>query len=221
MKLIALLVLLIFITSCTNGGNTMNVKLNVDNIQIAGTYYDSNSSDGVILLHMLPNTKEAYKEYGKELQKDYKVIAIDFRGFGESDLDWKTFDDNDWNKLVDDVHAAREYLESNGVNKINIIGASIGANTALNYAAENKDVNAIVLLSPGLNYRGIKTDKTIKQFDGNILIIVNDGDTGSYEDSKKLSELNNEVVLKVYKGNKHGTNMLNSEVKNLIKGFIK
>ena len=198
-----------------------NVKLNVDNITIAGTYYDSNSSDGVILLHMLPNTKEAYKDFAKELQKDYKVIAIDFRGFGESDLDWKTFDENDWNKLVDDVHAAREYLEKKGVNKINIIGASIGANTALNYAAENKDVNAIVLLSPGLNYRGIKTDKTIKQFDGDILIIVNDGDTGSYEDSKRLSELNKEVVLKVYKGNKHGTNMLNDEAKNLIKGFIK
>ena len=198
-----------------------NVKLNVDNIQIAGTYYDSNSSDGVILLHMLPNTKEAYKDFAKELQKDYKVIAIDFRGFGESDLDWKTFDENDWNKLVDDVHVAREYLENKGVNKISIIGASIGANTALNYAAENKDVNSIVLLSPGLNYRGIRIDKTIKQYDGDILIIVNDGDTGSYEDSKKLSELNNKVVLKIYKGNKHGTNMLNDEVKNLIKGFIK
>ena len=61
------------------------------------------------------------------------------------------------------------YLEKQGIDleKIGIIGASIGANLAIEYLFKKIFIKTAILLSPGLDYRGIKTIEIAKNIKPN------------------------------------------------------
>lgn len=83
------------------------------------------------------------------------------RGHGKSvnqNGTFQSFTPNDFNKMKLDVKAAKQFLVTQkGINPKNIaiVGASIGANVALKYAAVDPSIKAVVLLSPGLHYKGV------------------------------------------------------------------
>lgn len=195
----------------------------------------------------------------KLCEAGFNSLAIDFRGHGESvrgqtsmysagsgvtkgrrfDLDngFKTFDhkkftDQEQQAKILDVRAAVAWLEKNrGVDKDNLvlIGASIGANLALQYMAEDPSIKKVVLLSPGFNYRGIKTDQLMKKLvpDQRVLLVASDDDEYSFKTVKELNRLalkNSE--LWEFSGLGHGTTMferrpeLMSEVVGWIKAFL-
>lgn len=181
-----------------------------DDFHIEADFYNSNSSKSLILLHQLSMTKQSWKAFSqKALAKNYNVIAIDLRGHGQSQGLYQEMTDEDFPKSVNDVKAAKNYLQLvHSDSKISIIGASIGANLAAKFSNEDD----IVLLSPGLNYRGITTENDIKNAKKRVLIIVAKGDTYSYSSSLKLKQLNPNVELKVLDGSEHGVKMLTPEI---------
>lgn len=107
---------------------------------------------------------------------DYAVLSIDLRGHGESTtsqngntiLSFQSFTPDDFNKMIMDVKAAKQFLVTQkniNPNNVAIVGASIGANVALNYAAaSDPSIKVVVLLSPGLDYKGVTTSDAIKQY---------------------------------------------------------
>jgi dienelactone hydrolase len=114
-----------------------------------------------------------------------------------------------------DVKAAKQFLVTQkniNPNNIAIVGASIGANIALNYAASDPSIKAVVLLSPRLDYKGVTTSAAIKQYKGPIYIATAAKDPIAGNDPQTLC---NEIVncannnrLQVYQGsNSHGTDM--------------
>src|SRR3989344_3233290 len=134
-------------------------------VRIAGNYWKGTEAKGVILLHMMPATKESWNEFAELLLKNgFQVLAIDLRGHGESTqteggaetIDYKNFSDEEHQASINDVLVAREFLIEKGISPENIFvgGASIGANLVLEYFAENADAIAGFSLSPGLDYRG-------------------------------------------------------------------
>ena len=184
-----------------------------DNVSIKGTFYKGkNDMPSVILLHMLDRNKNDWNEFAIALQKSgYNALAIDSRGHGQSGLNWKEFSHDDFNKMVFDVKAAKEFLVKNGVgNEVAIIGASIGANAALNYAAQDNSIKTIILLSPGLDYKGIKTEEAISQFNNPVLIAASEGDSYAADSSRTLNSLSKNSELKIYPGSAHGTALLKS-----------
>ena len=107
-----------------------------------------------------------------------------------------------------EIPAPLDFLVNKNLsNNVAIIGASIGANIALNYAVKDDSVKAIILISPGLDYRGVKTEETIKQFKNPILIIASQDDSYSADSSKTLNSLNKNSELKIYDGSLHGTDL--------------
>ncbi len=189
-----------------------------DGITIKGTYYNASEEGGpgVILLHMLSRNRGDWQEFARRLQNlDYRVLAIDLRGHGESDLDWREFMPGEgFTDLVMDVTAAKEYLleEGTGEKNIVIIGGSIGSNLALNYAAGDKDIKGVVLISPGLDYRGVKTEGAMIAYgERPVFIIASEGDTYSAESSRKLYSLaKGDAKIKIYPADAHGTWILQS-----------
>ena len=106
---------------------------------------------------MMPATKKSFHQLAEEFQNiGYESIAIDLRGHGESDKGPES---------ILDLEIAVDYLVKNRgakSDKISFIGASIGANLSLQYISEHSEFKTAILLSPGLNYRGIKTEPMVK-----------------------------------------------------------
>lgn len=222
-----LLLFAILASSCIGGdagvkdaGSTITeVTLTTsDDIKITGTHYSAQGENkpGVILLHMLSRSRKDMSDLAEILQESgYPVIAIDLRGHGESDLNWMEFSDSDFNSMVLDVEAAKDFLVEKGIGETNviIIGGSVGANVALNYAAEDEDIRGIVLLSPGLEYRGVKTEDAMVAYGQRpVLIVASEGDTYSAESSQKLYSLAGErSEIKIYPSSAHGTGIILSQ----------
>ncbi len=83
----------------------------------------------VVLAHGGRFTKESWQAQARVLtSKGFKVLAIDFRGFGcstgpgDKDFDTAPFDN--------DVLAAVTYLKSHGANTVSVIGGSFGGAAA-------------------------------------------------------------------------------------------
>ena len=92
-------------------------------------------------------------------------LAIDLRGHGESldgpsgKTDFRGFDAaRTWPDCRQDIEAAAAYLQKRGVGpkRIGYVGASIGANLA-SWAQPRP--RFLVLLSPGLDYRGVRLSR--------------------------------------------------------------
>lgn len=233
LKLILLVFSILIIAGCNQKVNNQSqttesfMKVNFktsDNVNIVGNFYDVKSDKNVILLHMFSKTKESWGNFPNELKKNgFNVLAIDLRGHGESDLDYNRFTDKNFNSMVKDVEAVISYMKNKNDGKIYLIGASIGANTVLNYATQNK-VEKIVLLSPGLNFKGINTDASNLKTD--VLFVASKDDSYSFESVNKLYEqAKGKKELKVYEKAGHGTNMfsqkdLSSYIINWLKAYL-
>jgi len=72
----------------------------------------------------------------------YRVVRCDLRGFGESEAPTEA-----WSNVAD----AHELLTSLGVERATLVGGSLGARVALEYALTHPEqVEALVLMGPGL-----------------------------------------------------------------------
>ena len=79
-----------------------------------------------------------------------------------------------------DVRAARRFLTSRSdvSGRVGIGGASLGANLALLEAADDPTVAAVALLSPSLDYRGVRIDAAARKYGNRPMLIVASDDDG-------------------------------------------
>ncbi len=184
-----------------------------DGFTIAYQYYSAPpNSPGIILLHMLRRDRTDWHSFAQLLQqKGYSVIAIDFRGHGQSTGNWEDFTQDDFRDMRYDIAAAKSVLESKGadVTRLGLVGASIGANAAVEYGLTDTHVKTLVLLSPGLEYRGISAEG-IHLFQKPILLIASEEDSYSKDSSQILAGKNPQAELVLYQGAGHGTQMFSN-----------
>lgn len=174
--------------------------------------FGKRSDHAILFLHQLGGSKEDYIElYNAFGAANYSVLALDFRGHGESDLDYTQFTDEDWQKLVLDVQAARDFLAEQSIYKVVIIGESIGANAAVKFAAQDGKILSLVLISPGEEYHGIKTLPYAPFIKSPVRIIAGIKDEYSAVSSTKINNaLNGEKDIKLLQTDAHGRELLKS-----------
>ncbi|NQU98950.1 alpha/beta fold hydrolase [Candidatus Woesearchaeota archaeon] len=208
MKRIIFIIALLLLSSCSGDVNPFFIKAS-DGVKISANFFPAESEKGVILLHMLNHGKNDWNDFVPVLNENgYNVLAIDMRGHGLSELDWREFSDVEFSRAVLDVAAAKSHLEENGVSEFGIIGASIGANIALKYAAQDKEIKSIILLSPSLNYRGVTTSDNILKYDRAVFTVTSSKDTQSADDAFVLHEVaSGEKKFLIYNDAGHGTDM--------------
>lgn len=191
-----------------------------DGVTIAGDWYPSDGDRFALLLHMMPATKESWAAFAERLVgQGISCLAIDLRGHGKSTqggtLDYRAFADADHQASAKDVDAAFAFLESKGATaqSVRLIGASIGANLAIAFAAA-KGISMTVALSPGLNYHGVKTSEAVRALKQGqqALLVASDDDPESAEGAALLHSMNpSRAPLLVREGVGHGTRMLESD----------
>lgn len=78
------------------------------------------------------------------LEKDYRIITIDFPGFGKSELPLSGLDINEYTKIL------RSFLEKLDIKSPIIIGHSFGGRVGISYASKYpKDLMSLVLINSG------------------------------------------------------------------------
>ena len=186
-----------------------------DGMELHGKFFEAESSKAVILLHMLGRQHENWDEFAAKLNRaGYNVLAIDLRGHGKSNVDWKEFADEQFTNMAIDVKEAKDFLFlKNSRFRYAIVGASIGANLALNHAVKDKDILGAVLLSPGLDYRGVKTGETVLSYGKRpVLLVASEEDTYSAESTRVLSsKIVGDKKQILFNNAGHGTDMLKAE----------
>ncbi len=133
-----------------------------DGITIAANLYEPSSrpAPAVVLVHMLGRSKDDWDALAERLQDAGLIaLALDLRGHGRS-----AGSDAMLPPMVNDVRAAVEWVSARPNAKpgsVAVVGASLGANLAALAAADSATVRAIALLSPSLDYRGVRLDAVL------------------------------------------------------------
>jgi len=152
-----------------------------DGVSIAATIYlPAHAGPAVVLLHMQTRSRQDWEAVGPRLADAGLVaLAIDLRGHGASDPRPTGPNARDGG-IVADLRAARAYLASRREvtpGKVGLLGASLGANLAVVAASADASVRSIALLSPGLDYQGLRTQANLNRYGERPALLV-----GSRED---------------------------------------
>lgn len=103
-------------------------------------YRIGGEGEPLLLLHMNPRSSDEYRELMSILVKKYRVIAMDFIGFGESDKPPKLYSVAEYAKTVISL------LDELGIEQTNILGNHTGAFVSGEVAAAYPErVNNLIL----------------------------------------------------------------------------
>lgn len=172
MKHLSALILILALFVTANGKEqTAPEKLSISTLDGGTIYADlcGKGERGVVLAHGGRFTKESWEPQAQVLaQAGYRVLAFDFRGFGQSPRS-----PNDASPHLD-VLAAVRYLRQTGAKNVTVIGGSFGGGAAADatIAAASGEIDRLVLLGTGGG------DGPTEKLKGRLLFIVTRDDTG-------------------------------------------
>ena len=185
-----------------------------DGLMLAATWYEPASRPGpaVILVHMLHRSRRDWEAVAQRLSSDgIGALAIDLRGHGESPgAGVVEGTAPDYTTMVLDVRGARRYLSQRGdvqQSRVGMAGASIGANLAA-LAAGSEAIASLALLSPSIDYRGLRIEAPLKKLNRPVLLVAGDDDpyaSRTVRDLQKGAAGQREVLVLREAG--HGTMM--------------
>lgn len=154
--------LLALVLSAPVEAGTRVTFASVDGTPLAGEFFEAANrpSPGVVLVHMLSRNKSDWHGLPDRIRDaGMTALTIDLRGHGGS-----SGSPSELAPMVQDVRAAVQWLASRAnvrPDAIAIVGASLGASLALLAAADTQLVRAIGVISPSLDYRGLRTDTAL------------------------------------------------------------
>jgi pimeloyl-ACP methyl ester carboxylesterase len=195
---------------------------------LAGTYVPLETTDGkhvyalvekaaqnkrgVVLVHMEDRSSADWAATAARLAKSQMTaIAPDLRGHGRSREGTSAAGDADYVDMVHDLEASVAWLRKNGVTEVSCVGASVGANLCLALAARDPAIANLVLLSPGLNTKGVRG--SMDGYGDRPVLFVGSADD-SYS-AKSIAILEPKAAgqhhSEMYARAGHGTRMLSAE----------
>ena len=202
---------------------TRTTLTTIDGVTIVGDFsMPKGAAKAVLLLHMMPATRESFSPLAQALNKTgVATLAIDLRGHGESTmqgntrLNFATFSDRHHQASRLDVDVALNFLKSKGFEEqtISFVGASVGANLSIDALSRYAKTSAAVLISPGLDYRGIKIEASLKNTSASqrIWLVSSEGDSYSADSVRTLNKLRPDITqLTFLSGRDHGTALFKS-----------
>ena len=183
-----------------------------DGVILTATWYEPpGRGPAVILVHMLHRSRRDFDALASRLASEgIGALALDLRGHGDSQGSIGT----DFAPMVADVKAARRFLigRSDVSGKIGLLGASLGANLVALAAADDPGVASLALLSPSLDYRGLRIETAMRKFGSRpVLMVVSDDDPYASRSAHDLEKGTRGREILSLTGAGHGSTMLERE----------
>jgi uncharacterized protein len=182
-----------------------------DGTTLSGLFYEASArpAPAVVLVHMLARSKDEWASFAERLQEaGVTVLALDLRGHGNSGGNGSLLA-----AMVGDVRAAAEWLGGRPTvrpGSLAVVGASLGANLAALAAAELPAIRAVALLSPSLDYRGVRIDVALikRLSDRALFMAASLDDPYALRTMKELSAAASTVEQRLSRTRAHGTGLL-------------
>ncbi len=176
----------------------------------------------VILLHQFGESAESWDTFTKEIaQTGFAVFALDLRGHGLSIFDLKmgknrtknTYYVGEQLKFPSDIaflvnKAVKTHADKFDTTRFAVIGADLGGNAGLIYAQTEPRVKYVALISPGLEYYGLRIVPVLREFDDRpVLLACSDKDVYSKESVDMITDLvprnfDVQTIASMYHGNR-------------------
>ena len=127
--------------------------MNINGINV--NYLDFGNPKGrtIVLLHGWGQNIQMMQMLGEPFKKDFRIVVIDFPGFGSSEEPKEVMNVSDYTKLVEDL------LKKLKIKKPILVGHSFGGRVSVKFASRC-EVEKVILLSPALrghDKKGLKT----------------------------------------------------------------
>jgi len=203
---------LLFILSTATASQP--VKLSTEDGQRiqAKSWKTRGSTRGVVLVHGEDQSSKIWNSTAQTLSdQGITVLSIDLRGHGESSIaDGASLEETDYKAMTQDVLAASQWMERNGVEQITCLGSSLGANLCLQAGAASSSIDRMALLSPGFNYLGVTSVSSASNVgERPILVLFSEEDKYALQTSLVLSDrASGPIQIEARSGLGHGTRML-------------
>ncbi len=197
-----------------------------DGWTIRGEMRDGGDAAGplLVLVHGLNESRTAFGALARDVAGlAAGLVLVDLRGHGES-LDrggvatrWTSLAPDEFAAMDRDVAAAVGAGHAAfGTRTAVLVGASIGANLAIRQAGATMEVNgtrAVVMLSPGLDYRGVSAVAANAAYAGRVLYAASEEDRYAMSSIERLGREGGSYVkdAKIWRGKGHGTSLLDEE----------
>ncbi|MGE5297858.1 MAG: alpha/beta hydrolase [Acidobacteriaceae bacterium] len=188
-----------------------------DGLKLSGKYNKGSKPFGVVMLHMMGETKDSYDMLAGHLSANgFHTLAFDLRGHGDSEGgDYQDYSDAQHQESVLDIDAAISFLlEKEPGMAVGLVGASIGANLAIRYIVDHP-VWFLVALSPGINYRGLDAFVDLEDMNNDcpMLFVSCRDDASAYRNDHMVQTLYDTCLsknkkIKIYEKGGHGTDIL-------------
>ena len=126
------------------------VSFDAGGVELEGRVFGPDEgSAGVVLAHMIPADQSAWFETAAALgAMGYRVLTFNFRGYCPGGDAGCSQGDKDVDAADEDLRGALAYLQSLGVSRAALVGASMGGTAALIVASDDgSNVDAVVTLS--------------------------------------------------------------------------
>lgn len=148
----------------------------------------------VMLVHGANEDRSRFDGLSRALAANgTRVLSFDLRAHGESTRGGAagnpaTFTSADWAEILVDLRKAEGFTERKwGEAPSVVVGSSVGGTLGLRYAVEN-GTGSVVLLSPGLRYKGLELDPYAAAFTGRAFVVSAAQDAAGAETAAQMDE---------------------------------
>ena len=193
--------------SVTPPSGSQAVAIPAKGVTLEGRLFGAEYDVGVVLSHMLRGDQTDWFSFADDLATNgYGALTYNFRGYGESG------GEVDFGLLDEDLLAAVAFLREQGVRRIFIVGASMGATTSLVVAAR-EDTDGVVALSPPSTFAEQDALAAAPDITEPKLLLASEELTGDMVSLEELYEAASQPKEReTYSGNAHGTDLIDAEV---------
>ena len=127
--------------------------MNINGLNINYLDFGNKKGDAIVLLHGWGQNIQMMQMLGEPFKDKFRIIAVDFPGFGNSEEPKEVMDVSDYTDVIENL------LKKLNVKNPILIGHSFGGRVSVKFASRN-EVKKVILLSPALrghDKKGLKT----------------------------------------------------------------
>jgi pimeloyl-ACP methyl ester carboxylesterase len=200
-----------------------------DGVPLAGRLFGPDDAvAGVVLAHMKPADQSSWFDFADELgTRGYRTLTFDFRGYCPGGAAGCSQGTTDISVIWQDVAGAAGFLQTEGVRRIALVGASMGGTASLVVASQaDSTIDAVVTLSAPDTIEGLSAGPDVLQtVAGAKLFIAGNGDgTAAQVAQAFYDETLQPKRVEILTTSDHGTDILEGNqaeiARNLITGWL-